>query len=475
MAKEPKSMSVIEIPLKTEKWQEDILFKRFELYRKVYNAMLGYEIKKYRKMLADPRYKDSIDVIRDVYRIKDKKEKAVAKKSDAYKQAAEMQKQLLREYGMSEFGFSNDVTGFYQIYSQNIPSATLAPSISKPMWAAFDKCLFGNGEKVSFKKFDTWGSIASGGKSGLRLLNEAGKTVLHRDGNEKLWCVFGTNKGKMLKMPLKIDRKDLWLIEMLDRDIKIVRIVRKKVRGKYKYCVQLTVTGSPAIKYNKNTGEIKNQIGSGRVGVYIDTTSVCICTKDGLIYKDLSEEIPDFQDEIADQQRVMDEASRRANPCNYNEDGTIKHGIMENGKRRRLTWVRTKAYRDARNKKANLQRVETEQRSIQRHILANEILSYGDHIVVNDYPFQWAAMRKKFEEGEEPTESGRPKKKRKKGDEIGHNAPATLVMLMDQKLKVAGYQGVEKIKLKDIDYSAGYRQYYATKFFEGAIKSDEEE
>jgi hypothetical protein len=147
---------------------------------------------------------------------------------------------------------------------------------------------------------------------------------------------------------------------------------------------------------------------------------------------------------------------------------------MENGKRRRLTWVRTKTYRDARNKKANLQRIETEQRSIQRHILANEILSYGDRVVVNDYPFQWAAMRKQFEEGDEVTESGRPKKKRKKGSEIGHNAPAILVTLMDAKLKAAGYQGVEKVKLKDMDYSAGYRQYYAAKLYEGRIESDEE-
>lgn len=474
MGKEPKMMSVIEIPLKTEKWQEDVLFKRFELYRKVYNAMLGHEIKQYRKMLADDRYKASKAVIDDVYRIADAKEKAAAKKTEEYKQASEVQRELFREYGMSEFGFSNTATDYYRIYSQNIPAATVAPSISKPMWAAFNKCLFGNGKKVSFKKFDTWSSVASAGKSGLRLVNGDGKNVLHRSGNENLWCVFGTNKGKILKMPLKIDNKDLWLIEMLDRDIKIVRLVRKKVRGKYRYAVQLTVTGAPAIRYDRNTGEIKNQIGTGKVGVYIDTTSVTICTKDGLFSKDLSDAIPDFQDKIAEQQRIMDEASRRTNPDNYNEDGTIKNGVMVDGKRRRLTWIRTRAYKEARDKKANLQRIESEQRSIKRHILANEILSYGDHIVVNDYPFQWAAMRKQYEEGDEVTESGRPKKKRKKGSEIGHNAPAILVTLMDAKLKAAGYQGVEKVKLKDMDYSAGYRQYYATKLYEGRIESDEE-
>lgn len=466
MAKESKMMSVIEIPLKTEKWQEDILFKRFELCRKVYNAMLGYEIKQYRKMLSDPRYIESKEVINAAYKLSDAKEKAATKKTPEYKRATEMQRQLMMEYGMSEFGFMHDIAKFYMIYNQNIPSAVAGVTIAKPMWAAFDKRLFGNGQKVSFKKYDTWNSMASAGKSGIRLVNAEGKTVLHRNGNEKLWCLCGTSKGKMIKMPLKIDNKDTWLLEMLDRDIKIVRIVRKKVRGTYKYSVQLTVSGAPAIKYDKTTGEIKNTIGSGKVGVYIDTSSVTICTKDGIISKDLTDSIPDFSEQIAEQQRIMDEASRRANPDNYNEDGTIKHGIMVDGKRRKLNWVRTKAYKDARNKKANLQRVETEQRSIARHILANEILSYGDQIVVNDYPFQYAAMRRKFEEGEELTESGRPKKKKKKGAEIGHNTPATLVMLMDQKLKSAGYQGVEKVKLKDMDYSAGYRQYYAKMLYE---------
>lgn len=465
MTKEPKTMSVVTIPLKTEKWQEDVLFKRFELCRKVYNAMLSYEIKQYRKMLRDPRYFLSREVIAAAYKIEDAKEKMAAKKTEEFKAATDMQKELRKEYGMSEFGFTNDVSRFYSVYKENISSSMAGISIAKPMWAAFDKCLFSSGQKVSFKKFDTWNSIATDGKSGIRLINAEGKTVLHRADKEALWCVCGTSKGKVLKMPLKIDEKDTYLLEMLDRDIKIVRITRKKVKGTYKYYVQLTVTGAPAIKYDKDGNE-KHKIGKGRVGVYIDTTSVTICTKDGIIHKDLSDKIPDFSEEIAEEQRIMDEASRRANPDNYNEDGTIKNGIMVDGKRRKLTWIRTNAYKNARNRKANLQRIETEQRRLQRNILANEILSFGDEIIVNDYNFQAAAMRRKFEEGDERTESGRYKKKKKAGATIGKNAPAMLVTIIDNKLKAAGYDGVEKKKLSDMDFSEGYRQYYARMMYE---------
>ena len=40
---ENKIMSVVTLPLKTEKWQEDILQKRFELCRKIYNNKESYK------------------------------------------------------------------------------------------------------------------------------------------------------------------------------------------------------------------------------------------------------------------------------------------------------------------------------------------------------------------------------------------------------------------------------------------------
>lgn len=48
------------VPPKTELWQDDVLFKRFEIYRSIYNAMLGHRLKEYRKMLNDENYKKSI-------------------------------------------------------------------------------------------------------------------------------------------------------------------------------------------------------------------------------------------------------------------------------------------------------------------------------------------------------------------------------------------------------------------------------
>lgn len=40
---------VLTLPLKTEKWQEDVLSKRFEIGRKLYNSCLGELLKRCKK------------------------------------------------------------------------------------------------------------------------------------------------------------------------------------------------------------------------------------------------------------------------------------------------------------------------------------------------------------------------------------------------------------------------------------------
>lgn len=467
MAKEQKTMSVVTLPLKTEPWQEDVLFKRFELCRSIYNAMLGYELKQYRKMNREPEYKESLELIMSAYKIENEKEKKAVKKTEAYKEAVETQRRFLREYGFSEFDFISTVAQFREHFSQNVSSNMAALSIAKPMWAAFDKLLFGKGETVHFKKYDTWSSVVTNGKSGIRIVNEEEKTVLHRNGNEKLFVLTGGQKGKKLKMPIKIDPKDYYALEMLDRDIKTVRITRKKVKGKYKYYVQLCVVGQPAIKYDRETGEIKNTVGKGRVGIYIDTTSVTVYCDKGKEYFDLSSDSKADDQKIAELQQYLDSSRRATNPDNFNADGTIKKGLIKDGQRVPLRWKYSNGYKKAKNELANLHRVVAEKRMLQRNILANKIIALGDEVIVNDYPFQYAAMRKKEDE---VSKSGRPLSKKKAGKQIGQNAPATLVALIDQKLKSKGYCGVEKIKLKDVDYNTpGYRDYYAKAMYDNTL------
>ena len=461
-------MSVVTLPLKTEKWQEDLLEKRFECYRDTYNVLLGVMLKEYGKLTHDPEYIESKKVIMSAYDkdLSDKEKKEI-KKSSEYKEAQKTQRDMLRERDFSEFGLLNRAQQYFKYYEMHIPSSTVGRSITQPMWAAFEKLFYGNGHKVSFKRKGDFRRIASDGKSGIRIVNEADKTVMSGRDEGKLFVSFGTRGNRVLKMPIIVPKGDDYKQAMLCHTWKVVSIVRKKVKDRFRYSVQLTVVGAPEVRFNRETGEILHPIGEGKIGVYIDPRYVVICTEDEKFFTfDLSEGIPSHEEEIADLQRYLDTSRRISNPDNFNADGTIKKGIVKDGIRRRLTWNNSKGYFRAKNKLADLVRKDAETRKIQRQVLANTIISYGNNIVVNDYPFQWAAMRKKEDE---LTKKGTPASKKKAGKVIGQNAPATLVTMIDNKLVSAGYAGVTKIKLKDVDTSeAGYRKYYARELMRSA-------
>ena len=78
---------IVQFPLKTEKYQEDILDKRFEIGRKIYNSLVTVTQKRYKEMIKTKQYRNLISSLAN-----DKK-----KDKDIWKQINEMRKQ----YGMS--------------------------------------------------------------------------------------------------------------------------------------------------------------------------------------------------------------------------------------------------------------------------------------------------------------------------------------------------------------------------------------
>lgn len=49
---------IVEFPLKTEKYQEDILNKRFEIGRHIYNSLVNVTQKRYKEMVKTKKYRN---------------------------------------------------------------------------------------------------------------------------------------------------------------------------------------------------------------------------------------------------------------------------------------------------------------------------------------------------------------------------------------------------------------------------------
>ena len=82
---------IVEFPLKTEKYQEDILNKRFEIGRQIYNSLVNITQKRYKEMIKAKKYRTLLSSL------------SGNKKTDKeiWKQINDIRKQ----YRMSEYSF----------------------------------------------------------------------------------------------------------------------------------------------------------------------------------------------------------------------------------------------------------------------------------------------------------------------------------------------------------------------------------
>ena len=416
---------VVQFPLTVEKWQADILNKRFEIGRKIYNSLVRITLNRYKEMIKTKRYRELISNIQ-----KDSQGKSLKNKYN--KEIFEKINSLRLEYKLSEFHFHTDVKKFQKYYKKSIDSAT-AQKVATHLWKAYEKLFYGNGKDIHFKKYDTFNSLE--GKS-----NKAG--IRFKDNNIE-WL--------KLKMPVIIDHNNPYEVEAIRNEISYCRIIRKFIRGKYKFYIQIVFKGTPPIKIDKNTGEIKRKIGKGDVGIDIGTSTIAYCSEKRLKIVELADKIRDTSAVKHRILRKMDRSKRIANPNSFKLDGTVKKGARFNFSKR---------YIKLKNQLKEIFRKETDIRKYQHECLANEIISLGDKIYVEEMNFQGLQKRAKKTE---INEKGKFKKKKRFGKSLGNRAPAMLISIIDRKLKLFGNEIIKintrKAKASQFNHSNGeYRK-----------------
>ena len=127
---------IVQFPLKTEKYQEDILDKRFEIGGQIYNSLVNITQKRYKEMIKTKKYRNLISQLSG-----DKN-----KDRHIWKQINDIRKQ----FGMSEYSFFNDIKKLQHHFSKNIDART-ARSLASNLWRAYEKLFYGNGEQVQRK------------------------------------------------------------------------------------------------------------------------------------------------------------------------------------------------------------------------------------------------------------------------------------------------------------------------------------
>lgn len=149
---------------------------------------------------------------------------------------------IRKQYNMSEYSFNNDVLKIRKRFSNNIDSFT-SQKIASNVWKAYEKFFYGNGQIIHYKKYNDFNSLEG----------KTNKTGIRFKDNFIVW--------KKIKIPVIINYNNQYEYQAMQSDIAYCRIIRKYVRNKYKYYVQIIFKGNPPVKINKETGEIKHPIG----------------------------------------------------------------------------------------------------------------------------------------------------------------------------------------------------------------------
>jgi len=365
---------ILELPLVTNSEQRHILDSRFEAGRQAYNACLGEVLKRRDQMLRSKMYQSALAMPHKT------KEETKAR-SQAFKEARE-------KYGFTEYSLHDYVKKIRDSWiCEHIDSLT-AQKVATRAFNAVNKTVVGNAQKVRFKRYGELNSLE--GKN-----NDSG--IRWRD-NKVIW-----NVRNNLELKAVIDMDDSVIAHGLSCPVKYARIVRRVIRGKVRYYVQLVCEGKP---YQKE----KNKVIKGKTGLDVGPSIVAEIGSAEANLHLFCRELDDIQTKIRVLQRQMDRQRRANNPDNYNPDGTVKKG--------KKNWKNSKRYLKTKAKFAELNRRQAAYRKSLHGRLINDILRRGNEIYLENVSYK--AWQMIF------------------GKSVNYRAPGMFVLELKRKAEASG-------------------------------------
>lgn len=396
---------ILTLRLKTEAFQEDILDKRFEISRNMYNACMNELYKRYRTMQQSKSYQK-------------------AKKMKKGKERNVIFSELNAQFGLTEYSIHAFLTPMNQRFKKSI-DAQAGQKIGTRAFQAFKKMMFGEAKKVHFKRYGEMESVeGKSNKAGIRFVDDM-----------LFW--------KGLSIPVIVRKQDAYAHLALQDKVKYVRIKREFIKGKYTYYAQLVLEGVPPHFYNSEG--LKQQVGIGRVGIDAGTSTIAACSEKKVMLTVLAPNVVNSEPAIQRIQRKMDRSRRATNPLKYNEDGTINRSNRER-------WVYSNRYIELRNQCRELHRKNRMVRKQDHETLSNELLSRGDTFFVETMSFKGLQKRSKKTK---KNKQGKFKKKKRFGKTLSNRAPAMLLRCLERKLKYNGLKlnKVNTVKVKASQYN----------------------
>ena len=425
---------VLELPLQVEKYQADILNKRYEQLRQLYNYVQG-------KLLRQYRYFEQMDEFQVCKTFKEKRD--FFRSHPFHINGILGSNKELLDITFDDYGIDGFVTklglksiGNGKTYTDIGINSAILEKLSDNIWASWDKMLYDyKAKRISFKRYGELNSFGCRKK-----LNGSRKKVfsgmeLRLDKMElaiKLNSKTGKN-AKFITLPILHNPKhadyEMWALKGGYDSVKVITVVRRMVRGQYKYYLQMSIEGEKPQK--------GRTLGKGTVGIDIGPTTIAVSGENIVSIDKLAAKCDNIEAEIQRLARKIDRSRRANNPDNFNEDGTVKRGV-------RLVWKKDKDCKRYAALKRDMAELHRRQAAIrkQQHIdRANELLKEGDTFIVeNNQISSWMRRAKETKVSEK---TGRIQKKKRFGKSVANHAPSMFVTILENKVKSLGGEVVK--------------------------------
>ena len=400
------SSYVVSVKLKLTESVENRLEKTFRVASSAYNEALGFGLRRFEALKQNSKYQELLELRRNNnHQVK-----------ECNKELFKMQKM----YSLTEFGLSAHLSK--QRKKPNSPYQQLNSGELQVIAGQAYKTL----ENVLFYRIKS-SSIRFRSKYDLNVsyrnrVNTTGTRIIPSDKKDYAYRLYIHKSTNFVDLPIKAFNNHQQMSLLKSEKIKYVQIIRKTIRGKHVYILQIVCQGFPLTKVKRGVGTMGIDPGISTVA-YVSKTNLAIVD---LIPKDVNrkEKLMRYLD------RAIERSRRVNNPNCYNNNGTINKGskFKHPSKRQaRLQVRRIKSYRS----------LSEERKKIQGQ-LVNHLVSQASLIKIEDLNVKGLQKRSKVVRINPKT--NRPFSKKRFGKSVFRAAPSSFRQLLQTR---AGQLGVD--------------------------------
>lgn len=432
------AIHVVELPLKTTKYDDYLIDKRFFAMWHLHNVM----VKHAKKLLVQLNHNKEYNELLAKY-IK------LSKKDDLDKYETELKKlyskqltAIRQDIGLSEYEFQ----AYLKVTGKNYKHLVSSTQVQKEatfIWRGVEKVLFGDGKQIHFKKYIDMDTIpGKNATNGVKF-------------NKEDYSIDWLGLHIKCKLPKKKKSKNNklteydYIMESLNSKVKYCDVKRRMFNNGWHYYVLIYLDGPAPSKLI---------IGEDTMGIDPGISTVAGVGDNHIVLKELAPKSKEYNKKISKLQNRMDISKRNSNPDNFNKDGTVKKG--------KKTWTFSNTYKKNRNKLKALYRRKSEYIKHSHNALCNELLRHHNTFIVEAMNFKALQKRAKDTKRQDKATDIKQKdgsiksiykykKKRRFGKSINDRSPGLFIAILKQKcLEYGGtFKETNTVKMRASQYN----------------------